>query len=737
MPKAAPAITAFNAGELSPLLDGRTDLSKYPAGCSVLENFIPTVQGPARFRPGTRYTANCLSHVNRSWLSRFEFNYEQASILEFSDNQLGFITNRGRLLSGGLPYQVTTPYTAAGLLNPDGSWALSQVQTGDVVYLAGASKPPQKLSRLGVTNWTIAEFRPDDGPFMDMNENTALTMTVSAVTGAITVTASAAVFTANHVGALIRIERKDAEGLSPWEPSGPFALGTYCTSDGKTYQVTNTIGTDTGSVQPTHTRGKAWDAGTGQPQAREWEYKNAGYGVARITGFTSSTVVSATVITDLQFPLSLVTTGSRRWQFGAWGTHNEYPTQVTLWRDRLVFAGIRDVWTSKGGEYEKFAPDDFGEQLTDSAVSIRIQSRDNNAIRWMESTNALLVGTAAAEFAITESTTSEPFGPANVKSVPKSHWGGSGVTPVKVGGAVFFVEKALGRVREITFDQDSTAYSASDVTLLAEHITSGGVAYMAHQRTPESIVWAVRADGVLLGFTYEPDQEVFAWHRHPFTGAVEAVQVIPSPDGTRDDVWLAVRRTINGNTVRYIERIEAFLSATGDQEDAFHVECGLTYDGAAVTSVSGLSHLNAETVTVVTDGAVHPSRTVSGGAISLDYAASVIHVGLGYRGRLRTMRLDAGSANGSAQGKTKRTGKVAVRLNRSLGGKFGVSFDDMQAIPYRKPPQAMDEPPPLFSGDKLLTVTSGYETDGYLCVEQDQPLPLDVLALFPQVTTAD
>ncbi len=737
MPRASPGITSFNAGELSPLLAGRSDLAKYPAGCETLEHFIPSVQGPARFKPGTRYVDECLDSDYRSWLARFEFNYQQASILEFNNDKLGFFTNRGRLLSGAVPYTVTTPYTDAGMLNPDGSWALSHVQTGDVVYLAGGGQPPQKLSRLSASNWTLAQFDPDTGPFMDMNEDDAITVTISATTGSITITASSGIFTADHVGALFRIERKDAEGLSPWVTLNYYNLNDYCLSDGKTYKATNYTGTQANATQPTHTRGKAWDGPTNAGSAIEWQYIDSGYGVARITGYTSPTSVTATVITDFQFPQQIIATGTRRWQFGAWGDHNEYPTHVTLWRDRLVFSGVRDVWLSESADYEKFGPDSFGEILTDSAVNVRIQSRDNNAIRWMESTNALLVGTAAAEFAITESTTSEPFGPANVKAVAKSHWGGAGVPPAKVGGAVFFVEKALGRVREVVYDPESAPYAARDVTLLAEHITKSGIVGLAHQKSPESIIWAVRADGVLLGFTYEVDQDVYAWHRHPFSGVVEAVQVIPSPNGDRDDVWLSVKRTIDNNVVRYIERIESFLGSTDSSDQAFHVECGLTYSGVPVTAVSGLDHLEGKTVKVVTDGAVHPDRTVVGGAISLDIEAEVVHVGLGYVGRVRTMRLEGGSAEGTSQGKVKRVGKVVVRVNRSLGGKAGPSFDDMQALQYRTPPNPMDAPPPLYSGDKILAWTSGFETDGYICIEQDQPLPFDLVSLYPQVVTSD
>jgi hypothetical protein len=351
-----------------------------------------------------------------------------------------------------------------------------------------------------------------------------------------------------------------------------------------------------------------------------------------------------------------------------------------------------------------------------------------------------LIGTAAAEFVVTEATNSEPFGPANVKAVIKSDWGGSSVGTVRIGGKVFFAEKARRRIREVIFDQDSTPYEARDVTLLAEHITASGVLSMAHQSAPESIIWAARTDGVLLGFTYEPDQDVYAWHRQPIAGTgvvVESVQVIPSPDGDRDDVWLSIKRTINGLPVRYVERLEKFLLVDDDDTEAFHVDCGLTYSGLPATVISGLDHLENEVVTICADGATHPTRQVIGGTITLNGAYSTVHVGLGYTGRLRTMRLEGGSGEGSSQGKVKRLSRVVARLNRSLGGRAGPTFDELQEIQYRSPPTLMDAPPPLFSGDKVLTWATGFETDGYICIEQSQPLPFDLLALFPQVTTSD
>lgn len=735
--RASPILSNFNGGELSPRLEGRTEYEKYQSGCSVLSNMIPTVQGPATMRGGCRYTTDVLLPVHRSWLSRFEFNYAQAFVLEWTEAKLAFLTNRGRLLSSGTPYQITTPYAATDLVNADGGFALSMVQSNDIVYIAGGNKPPQKLSRLGNTNWTIAEFQPTDGPFMDANLVETDTIYASAQTGSVTLTANTSRFMDVHVGALIRLEVQNVGMIPPWEPGKGISANELRRSDGKTYKCTDDGGT-TGTITPTHDKGKALDGSNTGAQV-EWTFQDAGYGIARITAVADSTHATATVIKQL--PDGVCTSGGTtwRWMWGAWGRHNEYPTKVTFYRDRLVWAGLRNVWTSVAGDYENMEPDDAGQQTDESAINIRPTSGEANAIRWVQAADALLVGTAGAEFAISAQTTSDPLGPANVKAVIQSGFGGRALPAPRVGESVFFVDKTGRKLREVRYNVDTGLYQAADMTVLAEHITEGGLVDLAWQQTPESILWAVRADGVLLGMTYEREQNVYAWHPHPLGGSavVESICSIPAPDGTQDDLWLAVRRTVGGVTLRTLERMERSHRRGDDPVDAFYVDCGLTYDGTAATTISGLEHLEGRTVAVVVDGAAHPDRVVQAGEITLQVPGSVVHVGLPYRGRLRPMRLDAGSAEGSAQGKTKRMTKLTIRLLDSLGGKVGPTWDVMDQLQFRRGSTLMDGPPPLYSGDMLVSWPGGYETDGYICVEQDQPFPFTVAALIPTLQGQD
>lgn len=736
MPKAVPILASFNGGELSPRLGGRVDFEKYASGCRTLENFILTTQGPARSRPGTRYVDDAIDTANRSWLARFEFSYDQSFVLEFNDDTLAFFTDRGRLLHLGSPYTVTTPYTSAGLVNGDDAFALSLVQVADLVYIAGGSKPPQKLSRLGNTNWTIAEYQPVDGPWLDQNVTEATTVYSDAQTGSVTLTASSSIFTANHVGALIRLEVQNLSKVRPWEPGKTITANELRRADGKTYKAVNS--SKTGTVRPTHTKGKAYD-GSDTAEGVEWDFQDPGYGIARIAGYTSGTVVTATVLKQLPDGVCTGAGTTWRWTFGAWGLHNEYPQMVTLWRDRIIWLGSRTTWMSVAGDYDSLSPDDVGQQTTESAITVTPASAENNTIRWVQPLDLLLVGTAGAEFGIGPQTDADPIGPANIKAPRKSAFGGRNVRSVSVGDAVLFIDKSGRRLREVRIDAETGAYSSRDVTVLADHVLRGGVVDMAYQAAPDSIVWAVRSDGTLAGFTYEAEQNVYGWCRHALAGAgiVESVACIPAPDGSIDDVWLVVRRTVDGATVRHVEYVTAGFRTGDDPEDAVYLDASLSYDGAPATTISGIDHLEGETVGVVVDGATHPDRVVASGAITLQVAASVVHVGLKYRPRLKTMRLEAGAANGTAQGKIKRSSRITLRLIETLGGWVGTDFDDMDELQFRYGNDAMDAPPALFSGDIDIDPPQGWETDCCIAFEQRDPLPCTVAAIIPRVNTSD
>lgn len=221
------------------------------------------------------------------------------------------------------------------------------------------------------------------------------------------------------------------------------------------------------------------------------------------------------------------------------------------------------------------------------------------------------------------------------------------------------------------------------------------------------------------------------------SGKVESLVCVPSPDNDRDDLWMIVRRTINGATKRYVEYMAAEYEDGDDQEDAFYVDCGLTYDGAPNDTLSGLDHLEGETVAVLAAGAVHPDCVVSGGSITLDYEASVVQVGLACPAKLATMRIEAGAGDGTAQGKRKRLHQVIARFMDTCGGTLGPDEAHLDEILFRSTGYPMDAPVPPYTGDKLVPWPGGYETDGKIWYVNNQPLPVTVVAYFPGLMTQD
>lgn len=604
MAKAAPLINSFSSGELSPLFDARSDLEEYAAGCKIIENFMPLIEGPAERRGGTRFVREVKDSTDRTGTLRFEFNVSQAYILEVGDQYIRFYTDHGIVMNGSAPLEVATPWTAADLFDADGNFQLREVQSGDVLYIThiDESYPVQKLTRSGALSWALAEFVPTGGPFEDLDPDNTVTVYASGNTGTVTLTASAAgTFTANHIDTLFYLEQKAADTTVIWEAGKSINANDIRRAESRNYQAVNTA--TTGTVQPAHTSGSIYDGNSGV----QWTFLDPGYGWAKITAIGSGgTTATATVLSRI--PAGAVGSGnaSTRWAFGAWSDANGYPSHVTFFRERLVFAraSTRELWFSQSGDFENFKDrDDGGEVVKDAALTIEVTSDQVNRIEWLAPAAALLVGTAGGEFSIREITTTEAFGPGNAKSTPESSYGSRAVTPARVGDSVLFVQRSGRKLRDIAYTLETEGYRSTNMSVLARHLLPKGKAItaIAYQQEPNSIIWVLRSDGKLLAATLNVNQRRFGWHRHPIggSGIVEAIEVIPNPDTDADELWMIVRRTIDGQTQRYVEYMEPPLDAEQDIIEAFYVDSGLTYDGSvAQTLTPGTGATVADTTNV-------------------------------------------------------------------------------------------------------------------------------------------
>lgn len=429
---------------------------------------------------------------------------------------------------------------------------------------------------------------------------------------------------------------------------------------------------------------------------------------------------------------------------------NNFPSTVTFFEERLVFAGTnaapQKLFFSVSGDFEDMTT---GTNATDG-MTFTIGSDQVNAIKYIKGLRTLLIGTTGGEFVATASSSAEPITPTNIQIKRQAGYGTSEVDALLAGNRILFVQRAGKKVRELVFDFDTDGYIAPDLTILAEHIGGSGVGTgftnWTYQQEPDSIVWIVRSDGVLTGMTYQRGENVVAWHRHILGGAfsggdavVESVAAISNSTASskgEDTLYMIVKRTIDGSTKRYIEYLQPFDFGS-DIEDAWFLDSGLVYSGSAVNSLSGLSHLEGQTVSILANGATHADKVVSGGAITLDRSATKVIVGLKYTSKLQTMRIESGSAEGVAQGKVKRIHEIVARFFETVGAEIGSSSVQTDLIPFRDSSMAMDQPVNLFTGDKSIEFASDYETDNFVYIQQTQPLPMSVTALFPQLNTYD
>lgn len=740
MTKASPIIGNFNTGELSPMLDGRTDFAKYPSGSSILENFIPTVQGPIVRRGGTRFVHEVKDSTQKVFLQVFEFSVDQAYMLEFGNLYVRFYTwdavtkVRGILESSpGVPVEVVTPYTTADLYNADGTPTLGIEQSGDFLYIAHGKYQQRIIKRLSVVSFTIELYDVKGGPWQTLND-TATTVYASAETGTgITLTASAAIFTAPMVGSLFYLESRDTNAIPAWEVSKVIGAGARRRSDNKTYEALNAA--TTGTNKPVHTEGALLDGDVGV----QWQYRDPGYGYVRITGFTSTTLVTADVIDRL--PSQCVGAGQEttRWALGEWSAVAGWPTDVAFFRERLWWGRKQLAWGSVSADFTDFSPRNFGDVTADMAIRVNLVSGKINDIQWMSGDEELLCGTAGGEFTVGELTNGNPLGPGNVRVKLISSYGSRAIQPIKNGDATLFIQRAGLKARDVSYDELNYKYKGSDATVLAEHITASGVVNIVFAQEPDPVVWGIRADGKLIGFTWNNEQDVRGWHRHPIggDGFVECISVMPAAEGDRNELWLVVRRTINGVTKRYVEYMERPWRLGDAQSSSFYVDCGLTYNGAPITTIHGLDHLEGQTVDILTDGAPHPQRVVTAGAVTVQRATSVANIGLPCPCRYRSMRIEAGAQDGTSQGKTKRIHKSAMRFLNTGGGKYGSTSGNMDALQLRQASDPMGAPVPLFSGDKVVVWPEGYNGDGYVMFENDQPTPVTLVAFMPQIVVQD
>ncbi|MDR0882570.1 MAG: hypothetical protein LBP55_08505 [Candidatus Adiutrix sp.] len=673
-------LNRWTFGEVSPLVAARTDLARYEAGCRVLTNFLPLVQGPAQRRGGSRFLARLANDDQPVVLISFAFSETTAYLLEVGHLYL-------RVFSEGRPLvTVAAPWAQSDLFRPGGLCALKWAQSGDVLYVVCPTLAPWKIMRFGPADWRLAPLGGWGG--RGPASAVALFRERLVLASGQTICFSQSGAFENFAVAAKVITRVTLANSGGW-PLSLSANSVHIQRDGSGCDLSFSLGE----------AAITWDGQTAAIQALD-----AARGISQLT---------LLALNDAYFEPSLADGHIRIRTAGV-------SPVADVYFDPRMTAVSPDPADSRGQALRLTRT--TVATASDDPMEINVYSEQMNRIGWLCPAGDLLAGTSGGEFRVGEATVTEPLGPDNIKVSPETSYGSNAVQALKVGSVIFFIQRSGRKVRQLSYDFTGDRYEAAEVTVAAEHLTIGGLTAMAWQAEPTETLWAARADGALLGFTFSREQEMGAWHCHELGGGgqVSHLAVSPAAQGGRDEVYLSVRRQQGGREVYYLERLEPGLEPGQSLSEALYVDSGVTVRGAGLTEVAGLEHLEGRTVDILADGGVGRG-VVRAGRVSLPGPSQVATVGLGYVSTLTTLPLGGDQP--------RRPVKVVLKLLNSLGGAAGPDPDHLERLEYRPGAGRLDEPPELFSGDRALSWPGGWAAGAAITVSQSEPLPLTLAGL--------
>ena len=808
---------AFSGGEISPEMFGRIDDSKYQQGAATMRNFIAKPQGPAENRPGFAFVKEVKDSTKAVRLMSFTFSTVQTMVIEMGDQYFRFHTQGATLnysngaawnsgtnyavgdialyngvnyyaktahsnsqppnatnwyaLPADMTYEIPSPYLEAELFD------IHYVQSADVMTIVHPSHAPRELRRLGATKWELKTINFGSPIASPTGVSVSSYIPSSSSTNADTFENHEYVVTA--IGSNLIDE--SAQSSSASVNNNIFVTGAK-----------NTI---------------SWNAVTGAARYRVYKEQAGVFGFLGET--TSTTIVDANIAPDFSRTPPVYD--------NPFPSSNNFPGAVSYFEQRRVFAGTNNdpqtIYMTKSGTESNMS---FGIPIRDDdRIKFRVAAREANTIRHIVPLTQLLLLTGSAEWRIA-SVNSDAITPSSISVKPQSYVGANNAQPVIVNNSMVYAAARGGHVRELGYNWQANGFITGDLSLRAPHLFDNfTIIDMALAKAPLPIVWMTSSSGKLIGFTYVPEQQVGAWHQHDTDGTFESVATVS--EGNDDVVYCVIKRTINGATKKYIERMGTRLYAT--QRDSFFVDAGATYNGTntntglnvtisggtnytkgesvtitanynlfnappniddkgdaivlvdgtdfyrcnivSTTSqtvatakldkdlpaslrntpittyevarnvISGITWLEGKTVSILADGAVHPQKVVSSGSITLDRAASVVHVGLPYESDLQSLPL-ALQAEAFSQGRVKNLNHVWVRVLESSGIFAGPSADKLVEAKQRTT-EPYGSPPNLKTEDIKIMLTPTWQDNGQLFVRQSDPLPLTIVGLTLEV----
>ena len=666
-------ISNFSGGEVSEELFGRYESELYKNALQRCENFISLIQGPLQYRGGFSYVhPTRLQQVART--ERFKYNDEQVYILEFTNGKLRIYEDAAVTINSSSKTITGISQASAGVVtcSSHGFSTNDEIYIDDVVGMTELNGRFFRVVYIGVDSFSLKDLY------------------------------------GNAV---------DTQGYTAYDSAGTATI---------VYELTSP------------------------------------YLLADLNQFQFDQEGNVAYFTHRSFaPYKLTRVSSTSWTFATYSRTSdpftgasEYPGAVWFYEGCVFFASSSNypdrIWRSRGPSdtgatrYDDFTTgSDADHAIITSAAT---GSGDIAYIQWGIGLQKFIVlGTEGGVLGM-DGGGDAAITPTNLRIRLIDPAGVQGIMPVVNGQTVFYMQKGSRILRSFDYDLELDNYKSTDRQFVAPHLTKSGIKQLAIQRWKTDLLWMVRNDGVLICLTIKPKEDVSGWHRHTPGGGgkVLSIAVEPQVNGY-DRLYAVVERTINSATTRYIEylndpyegirRDDYFtgVEATDDtayetavfaaQQDANYLDASLTYDDTATDEVTGLWHLEGETVQVLADGRIHPDVEVVDGAIALDWEAEVIHVGYKYKGFAIPLNLVVVGQLQNSISFGKNVSSIALTLSHSVGVKYGTSLYDLQEILASEMGQDTDTAPIPFTGTVPLSCSDSWSTDKRVIYVQDDPYP--------------
>lgn len=564
---------SFGGGEMSPEMFGRIDDVKYQTGAALMRNFIAAPQGPAENRPGFAFVREVKDSSKKTRLIPFTFNTTQTMVIELGAGYIRFHTQGGTLLSGGAPYEISNPYAEGDLFD------IHYVQSADVITMVHPNYAPRELKRLGPTNWTLTTI--------------SFNASLSAPTG---VTSACTGYTTVKYNYSYVVTSVGADGITESAQSSVTTVGGNLFETGCIVTV-------------------SWTS-NGSDRYRVYKLQGGVYGYIGQT--TGTSIIDDNISPDLGITPPIYPT--------VFGSTGNYPGAVSYFEQRKCFAGTineaQKIWMTKSGTENNMS---YSIPVKDDdRIEFRVAAREANTIRHIVPLTQLILLTAAAEWRVS-SVNSDALTPSSISVRPQSYIGASNVQPEIINNSLVYCAARGGHVRELGYSWQSNGFITGDLSLRASHLFDDyQIVDMCYSKAPRPLIWFVSTSGKLIGLTYIPEQQIGAWHQHDTDGVFESCTTVA--EGSEDVLYAVIRRTINGSSKRYVERMQTRHITS--LEDCFFVDCGLSYNGtntgSKTATISGGSTWGpADTLTITMSAATftYPGTTNVNDAIVLTDAA--------------------------------------------------------------------------------------------------------------------